>query len=41
MIDTHLVNHPLATVDQDIKLMLEKALEKLYEAYQLIGTKSL
>jgi len=39
MIDTHLLSHPLATVDKDIKFKLEQALGMLYEAYQLIGSK--
>ena len=40
MIDTHLLSHPLATVDEDIKFKLEQALGMLYEVYQLIGSKS-
>jgi hypothetical protein len=39
MIDTHLLSHPLATVDEDIKFKLEQALGILYETYQLIGSK--
>ena len=39
MIDTHLVNHPLATQDEEIKHQLEYALGQLYDAYQLIGGK--
>ena len=38
-IDTHLINHPLATVDKDIKFQLEHALGQLYDAYQIIGQK--
>ena len=40
-VDTHLINHPLAVVDDEIKLALEDALSKLYEAYQLIGSKQI
>lgn len=39
MIDEHLVNHPLATSDKEIKFKLEYALGQLYDAYQLIGSK--
>ena len=39
MIDTHLIKHPLATQDEEIKHQLEYALGKLYDAYQLIGCK--
>lgn len=39
IIDTHLVKHPLATADKEIKFQLEQALDKLYDAYQLIGSK--
>jgi len=39
MIDTHLVKHPLATQDKEIKHQLEYALGQLYDAYQLIGSK--
>jgi hypothetical protein len=40
MIDTHLVHHPLAAVEEDIKFKLEQALGILYDAYQLIGSKT-
>jgi predicted RNA methylase len=39
MIDTHLIKHPLATQDKEIKHQLEYALGQLYDAYQLIGSK--
>jgi len=40
-VDTHLINHPLAAVDGEIKSALEEALFKLYDAYQLIGSKQI
>ena len=39
IIDDHLINHPLATADEEIKFKLEYALGQLYDAYQLIGLK--
>lgn len=39
-IDTHLINHPLATQDKEIKFKLEYALGQLFDAYQLIGSKT-
>lgn len=37
MVDDHLVNHPLATADKEIKFRLEYALGQLMDAYQYIG----
>lgn len=37
MIETHLVNHPLAIADKEIKFRLEYALGQLMDAYQYIG----
>lgn len=36
-IDDHLLQHPVAKVDKKLNLHLNKALEELWEAYQLTG----
>ena len=41
MVSDHLVEHPLSMADGEIRTILEEALNKLYEAYQLIGNKTL
>jgi len=38
-INTHMINHPASTSNKEIKDKLEKASDKLSEAYQMIGEK--
>jgi hypothetical protein len=40
MIDEHLINHPLALHDSEIREHLENALDSLMRAYQVIGNKT-
>jgi hypothetical protein len=40
MVSDHLIEHPLSMADEEIRTALEEALNKLYEAYQLIGNKT-
>jgi hypothetical protein len=40
MVSDHLVEHPLSIADKEIREVLEEALNKLYEAYQIIGNKT-
>jgi hypothetical protein len=40
MVSDHLVEHPLSMVDKEIREVLEEALNKLAEAYQIIGSKT-
>lgn len=39
IIDDHILNHPLSEKEPEIQSKLDKALELLLEAYQLIGNK--
>jgi hypothetical protein len=36
-INDHLIQHPVAKVDKKVNLHLNKALEELWEAYQVTG----
>lgn len=36
-IDDHLIKHPVAKVDKELNLHLNKALEELWQAYQIAG----
>ena len=38
IIDDHLLQHPVAKVNKDIDLLLNGALEQLWNAYQIAGT---
>ena len=38
-INTHMINHPASTSKKEIKDKLEKASDKLSEAYQMVGEK--
>jgi len=38
-INTHMINHPASTSNKEIKDKLEKASDKLSEAYQMVGEK--
>ncbi len=40
-INDHLIEHPLTDNEEDIKILFEEAIDKLFEAYQLIGDKSI
>jgi hypothetical protein len=40
MVSDHLVEHPLSIADVEIRTILEEALNKLAEAYQIIGSKT-
>jgi hypothetical protein len=40
MVSDHLVEHPLSIADVEIRTVLEEALNKLAEAYQIIGSKT-
>ena len=39
MIDEHILSHPLTENSPDIKKKLNKAIHKLWDAYQLVGNK--
>ena len=39
MIDDHILNHPLSENEKDIQNKLDRALELLLEAYQMVGNK--
>jgi hypothetical protein len=36
-IQDHLIDHPLAENERDVRKKIEKAQHKLWEAYQLVG----
>lgn len=38
-LDEHILNHPLSENEPDIQNKLDKALELLLEAYQIVGNK--
>ena len=38
-IDAHILSHPLTENNPDIKKKINKAIHKLWDAYQLVGTK--
>ncbi len=39
-LNDHCVEHPLAQADDEIKFKIEYALGQLFDAYQVIGSKS-
>ena len=38
-VQDHIIDHPLAENERDVRKKIEKALHKLWEAYQLVGQK--
>jgi hypothetical protein len=38
-IDDHILNHPLCGVNKDVQQKIDKSLELLMEAYQMVGNK--
>jgi hypothetical protein len=38
-IQDHLIDHPLAENERNVRKKIEKSLHKLWEAYQLVGNK--
>lgn len=40
-INDHLIQHPVCKLDKEINSKVESALTLLYEAYQIIGAKSI
>lgn len=40
-IDDHLLQHPVCKLDKEISIKVEEALNTLYEAYQIIGSRKL
>lgn len=40
-INDHLIQHPVCKLDKEINSKVEAALTLLYEAYQIIGAKSI
>lgn len=40
IVDTHLQQHPAAKIDNTLKDLISEAQDKLWEAYQLTGTKN-
>jgi hypothetical protein len=38
-IDAHILSHPLTENNPDIKKKINKAIHKLWDAYQLVGNK--
>ena len=39
MIDDHLQQHPVAKIEIEIKDLISEAQDKLFEAYQIVGSK--
>jgi hypothetical protein len=39
IIDNNLQQHPVAKLDNEISKCISEAVDKLYEAYQIIGTR--
>lgn len=40
IVDRHLIQHPVCKLDKEVAKLVEEAATKLYEAYQLIGDRS-
>ena len=40
-IDSHLLQHPVCKLDKEIADKVELALDTLYEAYQIIGSRNI
>jgi hypothetical protein len=41
MVDRHLIQHPVCKLDKEVSKLIEEAADKLFEAYQLIGDRSI
>jgi hypothetical protein len=41
MVDRHLIQHPVCKLDKDVNKLVEEAATKLFEAYQLLGHRSI
>ncbi len=41
MVDRHLIQHPVCKLDKEVNKLVEEAAMKLYEAYQLLGHRSI
>lgn len=41
MVDRHLIQHPVCKLDKEVNKLVEDAAMKLYEAYQLLGHRSI
>jgi hypothetical protein len=41
MIDNYLIQHPVCKLDKEVAVLVEEAATKLYQAYQLIGQRSI
>jgi hypothetical protein len=41
MVDRHLIQHPVCKLDKEVNKLVEEAATKLFEAYQLLGHKSI
>ena len=40
-INDHLLQHPVCKLDKEISIKIELALDTLYEAYQIIGSRDI
>jgi hypothetical protein len=40
-IDRHLIQHPVCKLDKEVNALVEEAAMKIFEAYQLIGHRSI
>jgi len=38
-IDDHLQQHPVAKIETDVKDLISEAQDKLFEAYQIVGSR--
>jgi hypothetical protein len=41
MVDRHLIQHPVCKLDKEVNKLVEEAATKLFEAYQLLGHRSI
>lgn len=41
MVDRNLIQHPVCKLDKEVNKLVEEAAMKLFEAYQLIGHRSI
>ena len=39
-IDRHLIQHPVCKLDKEVSILVEEAAIKLFQAYQLLGDRS-
>ena len=40
-IDRHLIQHPVCKLDKEVAKLIEEAATKMFEAYQLLGDRSI